>query len=563
MRKKKVQPSYPAGLNVTALDATRWRLEVDLTTLTDPFLRLGAHGLYRFLKHWGKNLKSWEIPLTVQISPMTLTVEGECQAFERAAWYSVGDFAYGLATFPGYPEHPTSEAFIPTLMAQKGLAHFGSANGVRRSRVVKDEFAQEWENHTRRALVRKIPCGDSSLTVQPQAPTWAAKIGAITMPKLEPYALGDWSDPIKLSSAYHPSMAAWNNKAVTRTELEGFILWFSPLAYLWVMHIQKGDGGGLGLGVDLTTFTAADTFHMKHAFEWGTTILSGAPGKIPQLQLIRTYGSEDFAVRAMLELYGLPHGCYHVIGPKSGFHVHRPNSADNEVRSLVAAAIKPLSQSSPLAHIRGVEMPSGVTVADAVFYNLKWLSGGSAGVTASILQHGPWARGLQSLFERTAPIKDPKIFPLSKEENDMLSRTTRSLESQLEKNIRIMARKLYERIAHASAAYGGDRWERANLIMLRTHLPRVHNSRDLMGTLVSLAREAECSYPLWTNEMLTAMCDLADREPEHLRNLLSVSTLIQLTAAEKQEFNDYMARARGVPTEPEEIEVDSVLEAAN
>lgn len=481
----------------------------DLTQTTDPYQRLGLHGLWSLLTygpdpevspcHSDKIQQTDTLKWTLTDTTITIswsTVDDLHVLMQNM----LGDFRHGVGTPPGYPQ-PDSDSFYATCRQHQGIvgSYFFEKKGERRSTSLGGTTPEKKQLFREHTAVHGTPITMFSrlqdvrgTTERPM--TIDVKLTPHTQETCNPLTL----DHIYYSTAFHPALAAWNLRPIRcRPEIEDepsralFVSAFSCLAYIFTMCGKNP----VGLGIDLPTFSVADDMHNRWCHNTDSRCT------------LWVDGDTEAALWVIAATLCLPEGIYSALTPEGCLMWQ--NSLHSSDTTRLYAALGHLMESRALnRRIQGmygipVQFRNGETskyLVPTLVYNLK--------------HDFPFYRGMSGIRLK------------SHNQRVAAYNTGDSLMTDIEKEVAEWMRKLYRQYERTFVEDGrGDAYNRAYEKGITVGLGHARHREGIFAVIRSMHKAV--GYRLIPPNVYEYLVTQGDSNPNDLREFLCLACALQ------------------------------------
>lgn len=486
-----------------------------LSDESNPFVRLGIHGLARLLKAGESQALKEHYPLIRPSERMSWTVgkdsialhfeEGDEDVLLPLAWGMLGDLHEGLAVMPGYCPDLGDPAVYATLHGHMAQAKFRSSNGMARCSSLGSKSKRTLALHTNRnGHPVQATFTKNELAYCAKNKEGKLKRGLRLAHKEE------------LKTVHHQVFSKWNDKGIPTDVKTGFVLYFALLAYTWT----RCDEGVFGVGIDLPTFEDADAVHSYHG-GWSTR---GRSGKTRHLY--RVHSRFRTAAQVLATNLNLPPGNYEATCADTSEHftlTHRTGGQKDLILQLIRNRIQFLDEKRFLRELKTLPLSL-----------YKTAKGEDGDVYTSVYDQlmdnarmgRPWPYGLCALGElkRTGA----NVTGLYASEAYVLSDLCEELGDEMEKLWMAAMRKLFVSLARSYRQIGwDDPYGRARKVMVNQHLMHVRTKGQLVEAITACLKEAEQGAPIISERMWDWL--MSHNDVVYLRGLFTVSVHIKLS----------------------------------
>jgi len=536
---------------------TDFRLTYDLTTCSDPLVRLGIHGLWRVLHYAGVEEYAHLYPKLVQSPNLSWTltdtgIEINAKTPEDLAVIlksMIGDMPQGIVVPPGYPTHsdvgtefyltgathtaitgflfPNSKSGRTKslggfLKIKEGKVHPDDVGGltVKKNAVSVMDLMCKLKGINPSNLIQKV---SGALRANGKSPIEQKVTTHCSDPVLGKSVLfksladqmvgtlvqankGDVTRPISTSGPFHPLCGRWENKSIRMPFTDAFAVYFSAFGYVYT----ECTDGFIGVGMDFPTFKEADKYHRIHIGDF--------QGKIKEGFLSRVNGASHIAAFVLLTHLECPTNRTYPIVSMNGkyqtaWDFHFKGGAGEglygKFQAALDAGMEYEDAQRTLLILRLLPLESygdkSRSVYDQVYQNLSygmdWHHNLSKVAFLKRKTRGEWHKGLFI------------------DETKVLQALVTIMQNDNEKLILDAGQRLFLSAAreYDKQGYREGKYDRAREFMVKVNLARAIGKGSLLEALWRVQMFAKC--PLST-DVMDAIHDMSDSNPRGLKNLL-------------------------------------------
>ena len=470
----------------------------DLTRMDSPLKESGLHGLGRLLIHGESDdhyplvkqtdTLQWEVTdtaVTLQWdSPADLMQLMNCQ---------LGDFHHGIGVPPGWCNDPALPGFYATVRAHQAIVGggFSSMSGPRRSSSLgnvnrKKAWVAEHGCEPLTEVSSASEDGEHPITLAVKPHAW--NTGKVPLLDLKVTAKGAFKKNQPAGQVLHPALNKWNNTQVRLTPEDRFLLSFSCLSYVYFWM----NTGLAGVGLNLRTFSEADTYHRKWA------------GRHDPRTILSLHTNETTAFWCVAALLKLPSKYAYPTLSADKVGMFRPQTVNHETEFVYRVLHDGLTTSDKARHLfRLKSVP--VRIIGHWDSDSKKTESLHDILLANLGAGRHWCTDLGdiALLSRGSkgnPFGGSSVYRgLTKAEQETLSAAVSTLESPMEKAIadkmgRLFAHLVRYYVNHSAHNDPNAAWEaarkRARQVACDVHLNRARNLQSILEAIYQIQKAA-------------------------------------------------------------------------